>query len=102
MNYKDFDCDNCKWGRHCDEENPAPLNQFIIENGSNKFESAICFKPMITDKSHSFMRLHEFYSDNVMPFSQPPYGSGILEQPYIFMQAMEIIDNAMGGVKSGN
>ena len=89
QNRKDFDCDNCIWGRHCDDSNPAPFNQWKIPG--NKYvdviESNVCFLPMVTDRLLFFIRLHKHYRNGVL-FT----GSGFMDQPNLYLEMMEILD----------
>lgn len=50
--------------------------------------SNVCLKPMITDTSLSYLTLYRHYKNNILPF-----GGGIMDQPYKYRLAMEIIDN---------
>lgn len=88
QNRKDFDCDNCIWGRHCDDSNPASFNQWKVEShGVTVFESNVCLLPMVTDRSLFFIRLHKHYKNGVL-FS----GSGFMDQPNLYLEMMEILD----------
>lgn len=49
--------------------------------------SNICLKPMVTEGSKFMLRLYRHYQNNILPF-----GGGILDQPNIYVQAMELID----------
>jgi len=52
-------------------------------------ESKTCFLPMITDNTGNYLRLYQHYKNHLLPFS-----GGILEQPNLFLQVMEILDKA--------
>ena len=79
-----FNCASCKWNRHCDESNPAPIKQWVVPG---VIESDICLLPMITDKSRQLLRLYKHYKNQFLPVT-----GGILDQPNAFLQYMEIID----------
>lgn len=51
-------------------------------------ESRVCLKPMISDDSHTFIRLYSHYKNQLLPL-----GGGLLEQPNVFIQAMEAIES---------
>ncbi len=85
LHLADFDCNNCTWGRHCDHSNPAPFNQWMIENVT---ESNICLKPIVSSKSLSFLRYYQHYKNGVLPYS-----GGLFDQPYGFVKAMAIIEH---------
>jgi hypothetical protein len=89
QNRKDFDCDKCIWGRHCDESNPAPFNQWKIPGNRNAavIESNVCLLPMVTNRALFFIRLHKHYRNGVL-FS----GSGFMDQPNLYLEMMEILD----------
>lgn len=86
---KDYDCKKCIWGRHCDDTNPAPFDQWKIEgdNNADVINSNVCFLPMITDRSLFFIRLHKHYRNGVL-FT----GSGFMDQPNVYLEMMEILD----------
>ena len=75
---------NCAWGRHCDESRPAPFPKWAI---AGVIESTTCLLPMITERSMSFLRLYRHYKNGWLP-----YTGGLLDQPNIYLEAMEIID----------
>ncbi len=85
-NLKDFDCDKCKWGRHCDSSNPAPVSQWVIPG---VIESNTCLKPMVTESTNYLLRLYMHYKNGLLPLS-----GGLLDQPAGFLRAMEIIEGA--------
>lgn len=85
FNREKFDCQACRWQRHCDERNPAPFPMFhIAEIG---LESRTCLLPMINDFSRLMMRLYGHYKAHLLPTS-----GGLLEQPNLYLEAMEMID----------
>lgn len=98
MNADSFDCENCAWGRHCDEEGklkgsqgPAPFEKWEIEFfGEQILASKVCPKPMITARSNGFLRLFNHYERSVFPFA-----GGLLEQPAAYLEAMELIERAV-------
>lgn len=84
QNRKDFDCATCKWGRHCDDSNPASFNQWKVPG---VIESNVCLLPMVTERALFFIRLHKHYQNGVL-FS----GSGFMDQPNVYLEMMEILD----------
>lgn len=78
-----FQCATCRWGRHCDERNPAPTRLWLIEG---VIESDTCLLPMITPASRLLLSLHEHYRHGRLPL-----GGGVLEQPNAFLEAMELL-----------
>lgn len=89
-----YHCPNCRWGRHCDEDlrwptsvGPAGFLAFAI---SNVIESKTCFLPMITPFSSRMLNLYGHYKNSVFPLS-----GGLLEQPNLYLRAMELIDSTM-------
>jgi len=89
----DFNCDHCKWGRHCDDTNPAPIEQWEIKN---IMFSNVCLKPMVTDGSMFMISLYKHYQNRILPFA-----GGILDQPNIYVQCMNIIESLMKNEKKG-
>lgn len=90
-----YDCDKC-YHRYCDEagdlpdsNGPAPNDRWEIPG---VIKSRTCLLPMITDESRYYLNLHVHYRNNILPFS-----GGILEQPNIYMKAMEIIEAHSNG-----
>lgn len=83
----EYDCKNCQWGRHCDDSNPAPFDKFILR-GSNGFElrSRTCFLPMITKRSLMLIDLYPHYKRGNLLRS-----GGVLEQPHVYLQSMNLI-----------
>lgn len=80
-----FDCQHCRFNRHCDASNPAPLKMFVIE--AIGLESDTCLLPMITPLSNQLMRLYSHYKNQLLPFS-----GGLYDQPAVYAEAMELID----------
>ena len=73
------------------------LRHRTFNQGSEKFnkwdipnviQSNICLLPMVTDKSWSYLSLYRHYKNNILPFS-----GGILDQPYKYRAAMELISS---------
>ena len=87
QNRKDFDCKSCKWGRHCDDSNPAPMAQFVLPGIA---ESRTCFLPMISERSLHYIRLHKHYTNGVLAKD-----GGLLSQPAAYIAAMDTIEGAI-------
>ncbi|MFP4560983.1 MAG: hypothetical protein ACLFQ3_06625 [Thiohalorhabdus sp.] len=98
LNGGSFDCENCIWGRHCDEEGelegsrgPAPFVKWEIEHGGAQIlASRTCPKPMVTEQSTGYLRLYNHYERSVLPYS-----GGLLQQPAAYLEAMEVIESAV-------
>ena len=80
-----YNCQRCRFNRHCDDSNPAPLKMFVVE--AIGLESDTCLLPMITPLSHQLMRLYGHYKNQLLPFA-----GGLYDQPALYTEAMEIID----------
>ncbi len=89
-----FNCEFCTWGRHCDKSNPASFNQWVIPN---IIDTNICLKPMVTSKSLGFLKMYTHYKNRLLPYS-----GGILDQPYSYIRAMEIIESELGSSNGKN
>lgn len=87
QNRKDFDCKKCKWGRHCDSSNPAPIEQWSVPG---VIESKVCLLPMITERSLFLIRLHKHYKQHLL-FE----GGGLMTQPNLYLEAMELLESAI-------
>lgn len=90
-NAKDFQCDNCDH-RYCGEGVPgsngnAPYDKWKF--GAIKLRS--CPLPMISDLSDFYMRMHKHYLNGIMLTDE--HGTGLLDQPNHYLEAMEIIGN---------
>lgn len=81
---KPFDCSACRWGRYCDDRNPAPFAQWVIPG---VIESRTCLLPMVTPLSRQFIRLYRQYRRNIMPNA-----GGWDDQYHLYKQAMEVLD----------
>ncbi len=87
LNAKDFDCQHCQWGRHCDESNPHTHDAWVIKlYKAVIYEGRVC--PKGTMEPFALQMLDDFthYQNSILPF-----GGGRYDQPNIFMQAMSII-----------
>ena len=89
-----FNCKNCQLNHHCDttlqwpESNgPAGYDIIEVQRAGFEFKSKTCLLPQITERTNYFFRLHKHYQNGVMPFS-----GGLLDQPAVFIEAMDIID----------
>ncbi len=83
-----FDCTHCRWGRHCDESNPAPADGWWEIAGV--IRSRTCLLPMVTPASRFLLRLYRHYDKRLLP-----YGGGLLDQPNYYLEAMEIIETTL-------
>lgn len=82
-----FDCKTCQH-RYCGKgieggNGDAPYKMWTIK-GVGQLQS--CPLPMISEDSRLFLRLHKHYRNGILPL-----GTGLLEQPNKFLQAMEIL-----------
>lgn len=89
-NRSKFDCQHCIWGRHCDDSNPAPFEKWAIPG---VIESRTCLLPMVTPFSDLMMSLYSHYQHRLLPLT-----GGILEQPNIYMQAMQVLDQTFNRI----
>ena len=62
-----FNCQKCRFHRHCDDSNPAPFPMFAVPEIG--LESRTCLLPMITPLSHRLMRLYGHYKNHLLPFA---------------------------------
>lgn len=88
-NPNSFDCQSCV-RRHCDEDGlmegsigKAPYDLFEIKG---VIRSNVCLLPMIKEASFDAIRLYEHYKSGYLP-----YDGGILDQPGIYIDAIDII-----------
>jgi hypothetical protein len=88
-----FDCANCRFHRHCDERNPASFPMFAIPEIG--LESRTCLLPMITPGSRALLGLYTHYKNGLLPFS-----GGVLDQPGVFGEAMELIESQIVKLKA--
>lgn len=89
-----FNCKKCPWGKHCDDSNPAPFEQFVIQlNGVPFMSSRTCFLPKITIESHALMRLHVHYKKGFLPRA-----GGICDQSQLFIEGMEVLEQTFGEI----
>ena len=79
-----FDCQHCRFNRHCDASNPAPFPMFAVP--AVGLESHTCLLPMITPLSHQLLRLFGHYKNHLLPFA-----GGLHDQPAVYTEAMELI-----------
>lgn len=87
-----FNCQACRWHRHCDENNPAPFVMWVIPG---VIESRTCLLPMVTERETGLIRLYQHYKENKLPLA-----GGLLDQPNNYVEAMEIIAAALAKVRS--
>lgn len=64
---------------------PAPIVKWVIKG---VIESRTCLLPMITPESRHLLRLHKHYRYGLLPL-----GGGLLEQPNLYLEAMEILSD---------
>jgi hypothetical protein len=88
-----FNCQACRWHKHCDETNPAPFPMFAIPEIG--LESRTCLLPMVDEGSRELLRLYGHYKNGLLPF-----GGGILEQPALYDEAMAYIDAQVTRLKA--
>ena len=90
-NSKEFNCNACTWGKSCnlypDSNGPASYPKFGIEKGGVRIESNICFLELITSDTRAYMKLYRHYNKSILPLS-----GGLLDQPAVYLNAMEIIE----------
>lgn len=86
----EFNCRKCPH-KHCDDnyarpgsKGPAPFAKWVIKD---VIETRTCLLPMVTDQSWALLRLARHYRNHYLPFA-----GGLMEQPNLFLQAMEILD----------
>lgn len=58
-------------------------------------ESRTCLLPMITEESRQLMKAYAHYKNQLLPFA-----GGMLDQPAIFGEAMELIDNQVARLQA--
>lgn len=94
-----FNCQRCKWGRHCDDDRAWPGSRgaagfpsFVIRD---VIESRICLLPMLTAASRAWLRLHDEWKAGYLPWS-----GGTLEQPAAFREAMGLIESTLNRIHS--
>ena len=76
------------------EPPPDALSYWVTVPGAIEFRSRICPLPMPTRSTIELMRLHGFYRDRVLPFA-----GGLYDQPYIYSQAMQMIQRRLAAAK---
>lgn len=86
-----FNCQACRWQRHCDDTNPAPIAMWIIPG---VIESRTCLLPMVTEREIEMLRFYQHYKQNRLPLA-----GGLLDQPNNYLEAMETIAAAVANVK---
>ncbi|WP_144395668.1 hypothetical protein [Pleionea sediminis] len=90
-NKESFNCETCQWGRHCDDRNPAPIEQWIVKRaGKIVVESTTCLLPMVSNRSVQFLNLFNHYKHHHLLIS-----GGIAEQPNVYLTAMQIINGQL-------
>lgn len=87
-NRESFNCQNCRFQRHCDDSNPAPYPVFVIPEIG--LASRTCLLPMVTDEARAMLDLYRHYKNGYLPRA-----GGILDQPAVYMESMALIDSAV-------
>lgn len=86
-NRESFNCQACRFQRHCDDRNPAPFPMFAIPEIG--LESRTCLLPKVTEEARLMLDLYRHYKNGYLPLA-----GGIMNQPAAFMDAMAVIDAA--------
>lgn len=86
---QEFDCDKCKYSKHCTPENPSPFPQWNV-NGEDLL---VCPKGQVNHESAEWLRYYMHYTNGFLPVN-----GGLLEQTAKFIAAMEIIEGAKAGL----
>ena len=87
-NRESFNCQACRFQRHCDDSNPAPHPMFAIPEIG--LESRTCLLPKVTQEARLMLDLYRHYKNGYLPVA-----GGIMDQPAVFMESMSIIDAAV-------
>lgn len=88
-----FNCQQCRHNRHCDDSNPAPFPMFVLREIG--LEARTCLLPMITPLSNQLLRLYSHYKNQLLP-----HAGGLYDQPAVYTEAMELIDVQQARVMS--
>ena len=81
-NLKAFNCDNCD----CNDEHNAGFEKWFIPEID--FGSSTCLRWLVSARSVHLLRIYNQYKQNILPFA-----GGWLDQPNLFVEAMETTDN---------
>lgn len=81
-----FDCKTCRWGRHCDKNNPAPSDIFEIRLKGYNIRQNTCFLPEVDRDASFWLKLYSNYLDGHLIND-----GGISSQPATYMEAMRFI-----------
>lgn len=65
------------------------MTPYSIDLGEATLAPRTCPRKLVSDASWDWLRLHRFFKQGVLP-----YAGGLLDQPYRFLEAMEVIDGA--------
>lgn len=84
---KNYPCGNC----NCDADGRDPDGGTWSIPGVIE-KSPICLRRLINQRSLYFLDLHRHYLNGVLPVS-----GGLLDQPYIYLRAMTIIEEWSSG-----
>ena len=79
---ENFPCHSC----NCDAVGRDPYGETWSVAGVLE-KSPICPARLINDRSRFFLKLHRHYRNGVLPVA-----GGLLDQPYIYVRAMDIIE----------
>jgi len=89
-------------GRFCDIDKqwpgsvgPAPIPKFsVTHRGQELLENPhVCPVPLISPLSYKLLSLYKHYDKQLLPFS-----GGVLDQPNIYIEAMEIIGDTLAEI----
>lgn len=92
-NRESFNCQNCRFHRHCDDSNPAPFPMWVIPEIG--LESRTCLLPQVTEEARDMLHLYRHYKNGYLPRA-----GGILDQPAVFMESMALIDAVVSREKA--
>jgi len=81
-NAKAFNCGNCD----CDETFNAGFEKWYIPEID--FSSSTCLRQLVTARSVQLLRIYNQYQAHILPLA-----GGWLDQPNLFVDAMETIAN---------
>lgn len=95
--YKDFNCNDCANDYHCTETAGDELwpqsrgaAPFTIIEIPNVIESKVCLKPMVTQESMFYFKLHKHYLKGNLWAA-----GGVSDQPAVYLQIMELFDSLL-------
>lgn len=86
QNPDQFDCARCKWGKHCNKDNPAPTDIFRLKHGDYEVKQNTCFLPEFDQAASMMLKLHAHYRDGHLLCA-----GGIADQPAPYIASMRWI-----------